>query len=89
MSKLNPGQDAVCGVLARMLGEAKRGELDAIAVVAVGASGSMLTDFKGCLGYEAQLNLGLDHLKEGVVRSFLQSQSTPPAIIRPDLAKLS
>jgi len=85
---LTPGQDAVCNVLARMLAAAKRGELDAIAVVCVSADGALLTDFKGTLGFECQLNMGLDHVKDGVKRSFLQAQLPPSAIIRPDLVPL-
>lgn len=81
---LTPGQDAVVSMLAKMLAAAKRGELDAGAVVCVGKDGALLTDFKGTFGLECQLNMGLDHLKGGVALSFLQSQqASMPLILAP------
>ena len=80
--KLTPGQDAVVNTLAKMLAAAKRGEVDAVAVCGVGAAGALMTDFKGTLGFECQLNMGLDHLKGGVALSFLQSQQNTSPILR-------
>jgi hypothetical protein len=78
---LTPGQDAVCNTLALMLAGAKRGEIDAIAVVAVSAQGRLLTDFKGNSGGECVLNMGLDILKSNVAMSLMrqqQPQELPP-----------
>lgn len=80
---LSPGQDAVCDLLAKLLAAAKRGELDAIAIVACGADGSMKTEFKGVLGFECQLNMGIDHVKHQVRMSFIQACSAPQ-LIQPD-----
>lgn len=81
---LTAGQEAVVNMLAKMLAAARRGEIDAGAVVCVGKDGTLMPDFKGTLGFECQLNMGLDHLKGAVALSFLQMQQVAqPAIIRP------
>lgn len=82
---LSPGQDAVCDVLAKMLAAAKRGEIDAIAIVACSGDGAMSTDFKGAQGFECQLNMGIDHVKQQVRMSFLHACSQPASsVIMPD-----
>jgi hypothetical protein len=81
---LTAGQDAVCNLLAAMLASAKRGEIDAVAMVAVNAAGRLLTDFKGNSGGECVINMGLDILKGNVALSLIQQQRPPtPRVLRP------
>lgn len=84
--RLTPGQDAAVNLLAKLLASAKRGEIDAVAVVACGADGRLDTDIKGAGGFECQINMALDHLKAGIRMQFLQSCAAPsaPSIITPD-----
>jgi hypothetical protein len=76
--------DQVCQALAKVIADAKRGNVECVGVVAVSPSGQPMAFFAGEADLTPSVNLGLDMLKATIMAQILGGQSK---ILRPDQVK--
>jgi hypothetical protein len=69
--------DKVCQALAKVLADAKRGDVQLVGIIAIGEDGRPRVLFGGEADLTPSLNLGVDMLKATIMR-----QITEPPVVR-------
>jgi hypothetical protein len=70
--------DKVCQALAKVLADAKRGDVQLVGIIAIGEDGRPRVLFGGEADLTPSLNLGLDMLKATIMAQIV----TPPSVRR-------
>lgn len=74
--------DKVCDALAKVLSDAKRGQVSLVAIIAVGEDGKPNVLFGGETDLTPSINLGADMLKFTILQQILGAPQK--SILRPD-----
>jgi hypothetical protein len=74
--------DKACQALAKVLADAKRGDVQLVGIIAIGDDGRPRVLFGGEADLTPSLNLGVDMLKATIMAQIV----APPPITRPDQA---
>lgn len=81
---MKAANENVIRALARVMAEARAGNVEAVAIVAVSPSGIPDATFGGEAEFMPSANIGLDLLKQSMIVRVMQQQELPTtAIVRP------
>jgi hypothetical protein len=75
--------DKACTALAKILADAKAGNVQLVGIIAVGDDGQPRALFAGEMDLTPSLNLGVDMLKATIMNQIVGHATAGPGVIRP------